>query len=640
MQGERESSSGLQGSGATPLTPGDPRRIGAFRLRGVLGSGGMGRVYLGTAEGRYAALKRVLPAFAEDEDFLRHFGHELDNLARLPGGVSAKLLASDRTARPPWFATEYIPGITLGEAVRLHGGALPSASLWRLLRDSSAGLRKVHKAKMVHRDLKPSNVMLTPDGAALIDFGVARAADQSRRTKTGMFVGTPAYMAPEQATTGKQLTGAADVFALGSLLSYAANGRPPFGDGSGLELLYRIVHEEPDTGDLAAAVPGLADIVNRCLAKDPADRPTAQELYDLAGDHTMPLTPTSPAPWPRQVAERIAERAAFAAKPPAEAFGPDADTDEDDEPAPVAAVVPPAAVTPPVPPPVPPPPPETEAEKKPRKRRRRTMLIVLPIVVITGGGLTVALSPYDFNPDPGKDRGSSAQPSPTPSGAASSTPSPDGASPSPSPSGASPAGSASPSAGAPGGVPGDGGEGAGAGGSGGGRDPGTSGNGGNGSGGSGSSGGSGASGGSGGGQDPAPPPAPSTSGQLKNLAFGRCVAENSNPYSGSSSVMNSVCGEPGASGAKRYYTWTYQPVSATAFRLVGDTGKCLKSNTFYGLAVEACNGSEAQLWQVGARAGGGQTLKSSDGMCLAMTSNVGFAKAACDAGQKSQLWAG
>lgn len=631
MQGEPDNISGLQGSGATPLTPGDPHRIGAFRLRGVLGSGGMGRVYLGTAEGRYAAVKRVLPALAEDEDFLRHFGHELDNLARLPGGVSAKLLASDRTATPPWFATEYIPGITLSEAVRLHGGALPADSMWRLLRDASAGLRKVHAAEMVHRDLKPSNVMLTTGGAVLIDFGVARAADQSRLTKTGMVIGTPAYMAPEQAVAGKQITGAADVFALGSLLLYAANGRPPFGDGSGLELLYRIVHEEPDMGDLAEAVPGLAEIVTRCLAKDPADRPTAQELYDLAGDHTLPLTPASPAPWPRQVAERIAERAAFAARSPEDAFGPEAE--EDDEP----AVVPP--------PPVGPPTPGTPPAKKPRERRRRTMLLVLPIVVVTGTTLTVALSPYEI-PGLGKDPGVSAKPSPTPSGSASSAPSPDGVSPSPSRPGASPAGSASPSTDAPGGVPGDGGAGgAGAGGSGGGQDPGASdGGGGNGSGGSSSSGGSGASGGSGsggGGQAPAPPPAPSTSARLKNLALGRCVTENKNTFSGSSSVMNAVCGEPGANGTQRYYTWTYQPVSATAFKLVGETGKCLKSNAFYGLAVEACNGSEAQLWQIGAQGAGGHTLKSrADGMCLAMTSNVGFAKAACDATQQSQLWAG
>jgi eukaryotic-like serine/threonine-protein kinase len=104
MRGGLEENSYLRGSGATPTGPGDPRRIGSFRLLGVLGTGGMGRVYLGTSAGRYAAVKQVLPALAADNDFLRHFGYELDNLAKLPAGVSARMLASDRTAQPPWFA--------------------------------------------------------------------------------------------------------------------------------------------------------------------------------------------------------------------------------------------------------------------------------------------------------------------------------------------------------------------------------------------------------------------------------------------------------------------------------------------------------------------------------------------------------
>lgn len=284
MQGGSNNNSSpdrLSGSGAVPLDAEDPRRIGAFRLLGVLGSGGMGRVYLGAVPGKFAAVKRVLPVLAEDADFLSHFGHELDNLARLPAGASTRLLASDRTSKPPWFATEFIPGVTLDEAVRLNGGPLSGGALWRLLRDAAAGLRVVHGADMVHRDLKPSNVMLTGDGLSLIDFGVARAADQSRLTRTGMVIGTPAYMAPEQAVADPVLTGAADVFALGGLLLYAANGRPPFGDGSGPDLLYRVVHAAPDFGGLAEVDPSLAELVQKCLSKDPADRPTAADLVDL-----------------------------------------------------------------------------------------------------------------------------------------------------------------------------------------------------------------------------------------------------------------------------------------------------------------------------------------------------------------------
>ncbi|MFB8115863.1 protein kinase [Streptomyces sp. NPDC055962] len=624
MHGGTDDDSGLRGSGATPLTPGDPRRIGAFRLRGVLGSGGMGRVYLGSSGGRYVAVKRVLPALAEDQDFLRHFGHELDNLARLPAGVSARLLASDRTAQPPWFATEYIPGITLSEALRLHGGALPPESLWRLLRDAVAGLRSVHAAEMVHRDLKPSNVMLTADGVTLIDFGVARAVDQSRLTRTGMVIGTPAYMAPEQAVSSKQLTGAADVFALGSLLSYAANGRPPFGDGSGPDLLYRIVHEQPDIGELAATVPALADAVSSCLAKDPADRPTVQELFDLAGDHTLPLTPLPRTPWPQAVAERIAERVAFAAEPPL-----DTDEDEDEDGAPAT---PPTPVAPlvagPVAGPVAGTEPDGPAVRKPRERRRRIMLFVLPVVVVTGTTLTVALSPYDIPAFGDGPDTSAASPSTAPSATAGATPSPSAKSPSSRPPEASPAGKKSPSADAPDGGSAGGDTAADGTGTAGGKPEDA-----------GSPGGSSGSSGTGGGEEPALP-APSTSGRLKNASIGRCVAESENVYSGSSSVLNAVCGQAATNGTKRHFAWTYKPVSATAFHLVNDdTGACLKSNTFYGLAVVACGGGDDQIWRIGARASGGHTLmNAADSLCLSMTSGTGFTKATCDAGDRTQLW--
>lgn len=300
----------LTGSGAKPLEPDDPRQIGGIPLAGRLGSGGMGRVYLGVHEGRYVAVKQVLPSIAgEDQDFVRRFGHELDNLSRLPAEATAPLIASDRDARPPWLATAYVPGLTLSEAVGLHKGPLPVGTLWFLLREAAAGLVAVHELDMVHRDLKPSNVMLTVDGATVIDFGVARATEQSQLTRSGMVVGTPAYMAPEQATTRRDLTGAADVFALGSVLAYAAGGSPPFGEESGPAVLYRIVHEEPDLDAVRRLDPGLADVVAACLAKDPADRPTAAELVRRATEHgpfTAPL-------WPESISGNLAGKAAFAA---------------------------------------------------------------------------------------------------------------------------------------------------------------------------------------------------------------------------------------------------------------------------------------------------------------------------------------
>ncbi|MFF3504983.1 protein kinase [Streptomyces sp. NPDC003247] len=301
----------LRGSGAGPLEADAPRRIGPIPLVGRLGAGGMGQVYLGVYEGRYVAVKQLsASAVGQDEDFLRRFGHELDNLARLPERITAPLCAGDRTARPPWLATAYVPGLTLGAALDLNGGPLPAPVLWLLLRELAAGLAEVHALDMVHRDLKPSNVMLTLDGVTLIDFGIARAAEQSRLTRTGMVVGTPAYMAPEQASAAGRSSGATDVFALGSMIAYAACGRPPFGDDSGHGVLYRIVHEEPDLEPLRELEPDLAETVAACLDKDPESRPTAAELVERAAAYA----PSGPPVWPRAVTERLSERAAFAAR--------------------------------------------------------------------------------------------------------------------------------------------------------------------------------------------------------------------------------------------------------------------------------------------------------------------------------------
>ncbi|MEV7558579.1 serine/threonine-protein kinase, partial [Streptomyces sp. NPDC089795] len=396
----------LTGSGAAPLEAEDPRRIGSIPLAGRLGAGGMGRVYLGVREGRYVAVKQLLPSVVgEDQDFLRRFGHELDNLARLPADATAPLLDSDRTATPPWFATAYIPGLTLREAVALHGGPLPARALWLLLREAAAGLAAVHALDMVHRDLKPSNVMLTLDGLTLIDFGVARAAEQSRLTLTGMVVGTPAYMAPEQASGRQRLSGATDVFALGSVLAYAACGQPPFGDESGHGVLYRIVHEEPDLEPLRALEPALAELVAACLDKDPEGRPTAAELLERAGAHgpfTAPL-------WPAAVTERLTERAAFAAdvqepdvptipltgeKPEAEPEPePELEPEPGKAPAPAADALP-ATVRP---------------ERAEHRRRSRVLLAVLPVVVVAGGTtLAVQHLPYTSAPRAGAGNAPSA----------------------------------------------------------------------------------------------------------------------------------------------------------------------------------------------------------------------------------------
>ncbi|MFF9240980.1 protein kinase [Streptomyces sp. NPDC014801] len=658
----------LTGSGAEPLQEDDPRRIGPLPLVGRLGSGGMGRVYLGLHEGGYAAVKQVLPSVAgEDKDFLRRFGHELDNLARLPAHATARLIASDREARPPWFATAYVPGLTLREAVDLHGGPLPADALWLLLREAARGLAAVHELGMVHRDVKPSNVMLTVDGLTLIDFGVARAAEQSQLTRTGMVVGTPAYMSPEQASGARRLTGAVDVFALGSVVAYAGCGRPPFGDESGHAVLYRIVHEEPDLAPLRTLDPDLASAVASCLDKDPEGRPTAAELLDLALVHA----PETPA-WPAAVAERLAERAAFAATPPPPpphptattpaptpgdpepitpapeptpdpALGPEPDQDQDPHSKPN-----PGPAQAPDPKPAPPPVVATRPAPERERRRTRVLLAVVPVVVVaTVTTVALQLLPYASAPSHG-DAGPSASAqvassapasATTPSATAPTTAQPSSGQPTASPGG--PAGPAT-AAGAAAVGGGAGGTDAGnaAGGQGGrtgtgshtgtGTGTGTgsssdSGSTGTGSG-SGSGGGSGSGSGTGAGTGTSAPPPSSGYVHLRNGQNGKCVTEM---YS---STLLGACSGAAAS-------WAFRSAANGTYKLVNQSsGHCLNGN-YNGqtVVVGDCAGTgTALLW----RTGSGSTLVNSfSGGCLDLAFNGGVTTQTCQSGAASQKWA-
>ncbi|MHC3462826.1 bifunctional serine/threonine-protein kinase/ABC transporter substrate-binding protein [Streptomyces flavovirens] len=260
-----------------PLTSQDPRAIGAYRPLARLGAGGMGVVYLARGPGGdLAAVKVIHAEHAADPGFRARFRREAEAARSLDGPWAVPVAGADTEAREPWLATEFVPGPSLAEAVG-ERGPLPEDAVRALGTRLARALADAHAAELVHRDVKPGNVLLARDGPRLIDFGIARHAGATALTATGALLGTPGYLAPEQATAGE--TGpACDVFALGCVLVYAATGHRPFGDGSAAGVLFRTVHEDPD---LAGMPPGLLAAVTACLAKAPGDRPTAREARAL-----------------------------------------------------------------------------------------------------------------------------------------------------------------------------------------------------------------------------------------------------------------------------------------------------------------------------------------------------------------------
>ncbi|WP_159328616.1 serine/threonine-protein kinase [Streptomyces tendae] len=259
-----------------PLEVDEPTVVGPYRLLGRLGSGGMGRVYLGrSAGGRTVAVKIVHPHFALDEEFRARFRREVAAARRVGGAWTAPVLDADPEARVPWVATAYAAGPSLTSAVA-DGGPLPAHSVRALGAGLGEALAAVHELGLVHRDVKPSNILLTLDGPLLIDFGIARATvGTASLTSTGVSIGSPGYMSPEQ-ILGKGVSGAADVFSLGAVLAYATTGQPPFPGDSSAALLYKVVHEEPSLDGLDHGE--LRELVASCLAKDPSARPAPAEV--------------------------------------------------------------------------------------------------------------------------------------------------------------------------------------------------------------------------------------------------------------------------------------------------------------------------------------------------------------------------
>jgi serine/threonine protein kinase len=252
-----------------PLRPDDPRAIGPYRLRGQLGCGGMGRVFLGlSADGIPVAVKIIRAELAADREFRDRFRHEVAAAQKVSGPFTALVIDADPDGPMPWLATDYVPGPSLAEAVGSHGPLPVSKVLW-LAAGLAEGLTAIHAAGVVHRDLKPSNVLLAEDRPRVIDFGISQAAWANARSAADFC--SPRFMSPEHAL-GEAIGPPSDIFSLGAVLTFAAAGQGPFGSGPNAAMIYRLVNSPARLGRVPEQLRGL---VASCLAKHPDDRPTA-----------------------------------------------------------------------------------------------------------------------------------------------------------------------------------------------------------------------------------------------------------------------------------------------------------------------------------------------------------------------------
>jgi outer membrane protein assembly factor BamB len=259
-----------------PLAAGDPRQLGTYRLRGRLGAGGMGQVFLGySPAGRAVAVKVVRRELACDPAFRTRFRREVAAARSVSGAYTASVTAAGPDDDPPWLATVFVPGPSLADAISA-AGPLPAESVWKLAAGLVEALQAVHGAGLVHRDLKPANVLLAVDGPRVIDFGISHALESTAMTSTGQIVGTPSFMSPEQAL-GERAGQASDVFSLGCVIVFAATGAGPFGHGPLASSLYRVVHAAPTLAHLPAS---LRELAAACLVKKAADRPSLPALID------------------------------------------------------------------------------------------------------------------------------------------------------------------------------------------------------------------------------------------------------------------------------------------------------------------------------------------------------------------------
>ncbi|MFE7098475.1 protein kinase domain-containing protein [Streptomyces erythrochromogenes] len=400
-----------------PLETGDPTSLGdgRYRLVGRLGQGGMGVVYLGRSQsGRAVAVKVVRPELSTEPGFRRRFADEVAAARRVGGFHTAPVVDADPDGEPAWLVTAFVPGPTL-QAVLARVGSLPLDTLTVLAAGLAEALEAIHRAGVIHRDLKPANIIVAEDGPRVIDFGIARALDATSLTQTGLQVGTPGFLAPEQLTGGGAVTPAVDMFALGVVLTQAAGGAP-FGDGPSAARHYKVVYEEPDL----TAVPGeLREAIGACLSKDPAARPTPSAFLD-----TLTVRHPDGASWLPEAATQLLPAPEQAVRPTTPDSPPDSPPDTArDLPVPDAAppavaeartdqsrtVTGPAARLSPAPVPAPAQVPQVDPD---RPRRRRAALAALLVTSLAAGGLFV------WQPWKESDRDNAKPPATNPTGAA------------------------------------------------------------------------------------------------------------------------------------------------------------------------------------------------------------------------------
>src|SRR5215831_13999255 len=293
------------------LRAGDPQSVGPYRLLGRLGAGGMGHVFLGrSAGGRLVAVKVIRPDLAEEPGFRARFAREVAAARTVCGLFTAPVADADVQGQVPWLATAYVPGPSLADAVD-DQGPLPVDSVMTLAAGLAEGLEAIHAAGLVHRDLKPSNVLLAEDGPRVIDFGISQAAEASVLTQTGTVLGSPGFMSPEQAE-GRAVGPPSDVFSLGAVLTFAATGQGPFGTGATPALIYRVVYQQPDTTRLPRPI---RPLVERCLAKDPGQRPATTDLLAALGS-AEPAEDWLPAPLTEVLSRYVPPPAGSTSGPP------------------------------------------------------------------------------------------------------------------------------------------------------------------------------------------------------------------------------------------------------------------------------------------------------------------------------------